>query len=61
MGTLNGAKMLFGDGRSGAIEPHRRADLAIIELPKRESADPHELLFCDEARVKQTWCGGRAI
>ena len=58
-GTLNGAGMLSGNDDFGALAPGRRADLAVIQLPSRDAADPHELLFCDETRVVQTWYGGR--
>jgi cytosine/adenosine deaminase-related metal-dependent hydrolase len=51
MGTLNGARMLCGGEISGALEAGRRADLAIVSLPDRTAADPHELIFSEEAKA----------
>jgi cytosine/adenosine deaminase-related metal-dependent hydrolase len=56
MGTVNGARMLSGSDAFGALETGRRANLAIVSLPDRNAADPHELIFSDEAEAG-AWTG----
>jgi cytosine/adenosine deaminase-related metal-dependent hydrolase len=43
--TLNGARALGRDQEFGSILPDRPAKLIAVELPNRDEADPHELLF----------------
>nr|MBC8218455.1 amidohydrolase family protein [Planctomycetota bacterium] len=59
LATLSGARALGLDDRLGTIEPGKRADLAVIALPDREPADPHELLFDSDLSVIATWHRGK--
>jgi cytosine/adenosine deaminase-related metal-dependent hydrolase len=59
LGTIAGARALGIDGEAGSLTAGKRADLAIVALPDRDAADPHELLLDDAAHVVQTWLGGR--
>jgi cytosine/adenosine deaminase-related metal-dependent hydrolase len=61
LGTYNGAKMLRNVREHGVLQPGAYANLAIIDVPNRSPADPHELLFASESRVKQTWWRGRQV
>ena len=45
LGTVLGAKALGRERHVGTLEPGKQADLAIVALPDRDAADPHELLF----------------
>jgi cytosine/adenosine deaminase-related metal-dependent hydrolase len=45
LGTLAGARALGLQSALGSIEPGKPARLAIVGLPDRRAADPHELLF----------------
>ncbi len=58
MATLGGARALGRQDQLGALEPGKRADLAVVALPDRDAADPHELLFNSEEPVAATYCGG---
>ena len=58
MGTLGGAKALGRGKQLGSLEPGKQADLAIVALPDRDAADPHELLFdSEEPVVGRYFCG----
>ena len=59
MGTLNGARALGLEAEVGSLEPGKSADLAIVALPDRDAADPHELLFDSEEPVVATWQRGK--
>jgi len=49
LGTLDAAAALGRDKDYGSIEPGKRAALAVVSLPDRDAADPHELLFARDA------------
>lgn len=61
LGTLQGAKALGRDGEIGTLEPGKYANLAIVPLPDREAADPHELLFDSDKPVAATWFRGKQV
>lgn len=61
MATLNGARMLGTGQACGAIAPHQRADLAVVQLPEQQATDPYELLLNDESRVIATYYAGRRL
>jgi cytosine/adenosine deaminase-related metal-dependent hydrolase len=58
MGTLAGAQALGRQREAGSIEPGKRADLAVVALPDRDAADPHELLFQSDEPVVACYCRG---
>ena len=58
MGTINGARALGREADLGSLSPGKRADLAIVALPDRSAADPHELLFDPAAAVVACYCRG---
>jgi len=45
--------------RSARSSPASRADLAVVRLPDRDAADPHELLFGSQQPVVGVWTKGR--
>src|SRR5262249_49276740 len=45
MATLFGAWALRAEKVTGSLKPGKSADLAVIALPDREVADPHDLLL----------------
>jgi cytosine/adenosine deaminase-related metal-dependent hydrolase len=61
LGTVAGAAALGLWYERGTIANGRIADLAVVQLPSRKSADPHELLFDPDARVVATISRGRAV
>jgi cytosine/adenosine deaminase-related metal-dependent hydrolase len=61
MATLSGAAALGWRERTGSLVPDKSADLAIIELPPRDEADPHNLLFASDRPVRATWFRGRLV
>ena len=56
MGTLFGARALGRETTIGSLVPGKQADLAIMALPDREAADPHELLFDPASSVVGCYC-----
>jgi aminodeoxyfutalosine deaminase len=58
MGTIQGARALGRETELGSLAPGKRADLAIVALPDRSAADPHELLFDPAASVVSCYCHG---
>lgn len=58
MATLYGAEALGVDVATGSITPGKQADLALVRLPDRDAADPHDLLFEADEPVVGTWIRG---
>ena len=58
MATIEGARSLGRETELGSLAPGTRADLAIVALPDRSAADPHELLFDPAASVVSCYCRG---
>ena len=58
LGTINGARALGRDHEIGSLEPGKYANLAVVALPGRDAADPHELLFESDQPVVATWYRG---
>jgi cytosine/adenosine deaminase-related metal-dependent hydrolase len=54
MGTLFGAWALRAETVTGSLKAGKTADLAVIELPDRESSDPYSLLFESDRPVVRT-------
>jgi cytosine/adenosine deaminase-related metal-dependent hydrolase len=59
--TVNAAKALGRDDEIGTLTPGKLADLAIMQLPRHDDADPHELLFDPECRTLATIFRGRPV
>jgi imidazolonepropionase-like amidohydrolase len=60
LATVNGATAM-GMLSCGAIAIDKPANLAILQVPTRKTADPHELLFDPQAKVVATICRGRVM
>ncbi|MEX2142194.1 MAG: amidohydrolase family protein [Pirellulales bacterium] len=61
LGTINGAAAMGLGEYCGILTVGKSANLAIVQIPLRHSADPHELLFDAEARVIATMSRGRVV
>ena len=61
MGTLCGAKALGREQEVGTLEVGKRPNLAVVPLPEVQAADPHNLLFDQNAPVRSSWFHGRII
>ena len=59
MGTLHGAKALAREQEVGTLEAGKRPNLAVVPLPEGRAADPHNLLFDQNAPVREAWFCGR--
>jgi cytosine/adenosine deaminase-related metal-dependent hydrolase len=59
LGTLGGAFALGQESCIGSLERGKQADLTIVGLPNHAAADPHELLFDNDASVTACLCRGR--
>ncbi|HEY4313287.1 MAG TPA: amidohydrolase family protein [Pirellulales bacterium] len=61
LGTAAGAHALGRDADVGTLETGKLANLAVIELPHHDAADPHELLFDATLPVVATFYRGARI
>jgi cytosine/adenosine deaminase-related metal-dependent hydrolase len=61
MATLNGAEALGWSDETGSLAPSKSADFAVVALPDRDEADPHELLFNSDLPVQSTWFRGECV
>jgi cytosine/adenosine deaminase-related metal-dependent hydrolase len=60
LATVNGATAM-GMLSHGGITIDKPANVAIIQIPTRKTADPHELLFDADSKVVATICRGRVV
>ena len=58
MATLFGAWALRIDDVAGSLKPGKSADLAVVALPDRDEADPHDLLLDGDGPVVATMFDG---
>ncbi len=61
MGTLAGARALHCEDQIGAIEPGKRADLAVIGLNHPSAGDPVEDILGGDAPVAAVYIGGERL
>jgi cytosine/adenosine deaminase-related metal-dependent hydrolase len=61
MATLSGAEALGRSLETGALDPAKSADFAVVALPDRDDADPHALLFNSDLPVLSTWIRGDRV
>ncbi|HZZ73922.1 MAG TPA: amidohydrolase family protein [Pirellulales bacterium] len=61
LGTLNAARSLGLDPFVGSLSPRKWANLAIVPLPDRDAADPHELLLHSNEPVCATYYRGEKV
>jgi len=60
LGTLEGARAL-GLRDVGSLETGRWANLAVVALPEREAADPHELILNEDGPVVRVYYRGMPV
>jgi cytosine/adenosine deaminase-related metal-dependent hydrolase len=58
LGTINGARALGQDAKTGSLDVGKSADLTVVALPNASHGDPYSLLFDPASRVVGTLCGG---
>jgi cytosine/adenosine deaminase-related metal-dependent hydrolase len=61
LATLAGASALDWHGETGSLAPGKSADFAVVALPDRDAADPHDLLFESDLPVISTWVRGGEV
>jgi predicted amidohydrolase YtcJ len=61
MATLFGAWALRFEATTGSLKVGKSADLAVIALPDREAADPHDLVLESDLPVVATVFEGQFI
>ena len=61
MATLAGAWALRREDQCGSLTPGKFADLAVVRLPDRDEADPHNLLLESDQPVIKTMIAGRFV
>lgn len=61
MATLAGAEALDWEAHTGSLVAGKSADFAVVALPDRDAADPHELLFESDLPVVATWFRGKEV
>jgi cytosine/adenosine deaminase-related metal-dependent hydrolase len=61
MATLSGAEALGFADVTGDLSPGKSADFAIVDLPDRDAADPHELLLGSNLPVIATVFRGKCV
>ncbi len=52
--TLTGAESLGWADEVGSLQPGKSADMVAVPLPDRDAADPHSLLFANQAGERRT-------
>ncbi len=58
MATLSGAEALGWDREAGSLTPGKAADLAIVDLPDKDEADPGALVLESSSSVSGVMIGG---
>jgi cytosine/adenosine deaminase-related metal-dependent hydrolase len=61
MATLFGAWALRLDESAGSLVAGKRADLAVVALPDRDAADPHDLILEGDGPVVATLIDGQLV
>jgi cytosine/adenosine deaminase-related metal-dependent hydrolase len=61
LSTVDGARSLCWADETGCLREDYSADFAVVALPNRDAADPHELLFDSDLPVVATWFRGQEV
>jgi len=61
LGTSRAAAALGWQDEAGSLTAGKLANLAVVALPDRDAADPHELLFDSDRPVVARWYRGRRV